>query len=158
MLADTTIREEVLGTLEEWLDAYGHRRIEPLLTHYLPYDDERVVVLGTDRGERYTGMNAIRRTLERDMNAFDHASMGIRWATVSAPETGQRPPVVWAAVEVSGTITVQSRPIPLMARWSVVLEDHDQRWLIAHSHFSAPQAHFAPDDLVSYRGLIGRFT
>ncbi len=158
MLADAPIRSEVLETLEQWLEAYGQRRIDLLLTHYLQHEDERVVVLGTDRGERYIGITAIRRTLERDMSAFDHASMGIRWATVSTPPMAQRPMVVWAAVEVSGTITVQARPIALMARWSVVLEDHGGKWLIAHSHFSGPQAHVAPDDLVSYRGLIGRFT
>lgn len=168
MRAERETEQGVLNTIEAWLDAYGRRDVQTLVSLYLPEDDPAsapsVTILGSEKNERYTGFKEVRERLLYDLRQFDSASLGLKWALIQVPSTpgedGQPPAVTpgvaWVASEVSGSMIIRGRTLPLAGRWTVVLEKRDDRWMITHSHFSFPSEQ---QDLAGHRdaSVRGRF-
>lgn len=168
MQANPETEKGVLDTLEAWLEAYGRRDVQKLVSLYLQEPDETiapsVTILGSEKNERYIGFREVRERLLYDLRRFDRASLGLKWSLVQVPFTpghdGQPnvviPGMAWVASEVSGSMMIQGRTLPLSGRWTVILLKHDERWLITHSHFSFPNEQ---QDLAGHRdaNVRGRF-
>lgn len=168
MRADSQTEQGVLNTIEAWLHAYGRRDVQTLVSLYLPESDEAskpsVTILGSEKNERYAGFKEVRERLLYDLRQFDSASLGLKWSMVQVPSTAGEdgasrqitPGVAWVACELSGSMIIRGRTLPLSGRWTVILELRDDRWLITHSHFSFPSE---MQDLAGHRdaGVRGRF-
>lgn len=164
MKADSTTEKQVLDTIESWLTAYGRRDVNQLVSLYLAEEDPAeaptVTILGSEQNERFVGFHDVRERLMYDLRQFERASLGLRWSIVQVPTSTrgseQPPQVAWVAAEVSGSMMIHGRTMPMAGRWTVVLERRGEQWKISHSHFSFPTDH---RDLAGHReaSVRGRF-
>jgi ketosteroid isomerase-like protein len=133
MNASPQTQAAVQATLQQWKDAYTQRDLDRALAVIAPDDD--VVGIGTGPDEWRVGPEEFRAQIERDFAQSEALSLNYEPLVVS--EAG---PVAW----VVGRATVQARidgqDLTLTGRFTAILEQRGDRWLLMQTHFSLPAA------------------
>jgi ketosteroid isomerase-like protein len=133
MKADAKTEAEIKALLTRLTDSYEKRDLEGFMACFAP--DPDTVLYGTGADEKRIGPAEIQIQAQRDWDQTEAISMAFGWTSVSAAG-----PVAWAAIDGSFNIRAGGQEFTIPARVSFVLERRDDRWLIVHSHSSAPAA------------------
>ena len=133
MKADANTEKDVRACLREFLDAYTERNAPAAVACMVP--DADLVVFGTGADEKRIGPAQARAQMERDWSQSDAVTYAIDWTQVCAAG-----PVAWVSSDGAFRFRAGGEEGSIPARASFVLERRDNRWLIAHAHFSTPSA------------------
>jgi ketosteroid isomerase-like protein len=133
MRASPRTQAAVQATLQQWKDAYSRRDVDGVLAVMAPDDD--VVGIGTGPDEWRVGPEAFKAQLERDFAQSEALSVDYEPLVVS--EAG---PVAWVAGRARVQARVEGQDVSLTGRFTAVLEQRGDRWLLVQTHFSLPAA------------------
>jgi ketosteroid isomerase-like protein len=133
MQASPSTQAAVQATLQQWKDAYGRRDVDGALAVMAP--DEDVVGIGTGPDEWRVGPEEFKAQLERDFAQSEALSVDYEPLVVS--EAG---PVAWVAGRARVRARVEGQDVSLTGRFTAVLEQRGDRWLLMQTHFSLPAA------------------
>jgi uncharacterized protein (TIGR02246 family) len=133
MNASPQTQAAVQATLQQWKDAYTRRDLDGALAVIAP--DADVVGIGTGPDEWRVGPEAVKAQLERDFAQSEALSVDYEPLVVS--EAG---PVAWVAGQATVQARVDGQDLTLTGRFTAVLEQRDDRWLLMQTHFSLPAA------------------
>jgi ketosteroid isomerase-like protein len=133
MQASPSTQAAVQATLQQWKDAYGRRDVDGALAVMAP--DEDVVGIGTGPDEWRVGPAEFKAQLERDFAQSEALSVDYEPLVVS--EAG---PVAWVAGRARVRARVEGQDVSLTGRFTAVLEQRGDRWLLMQTHFSLPAA------------------
>jgi ketosteroid isomerase-like protein len=133
MKASPRTQAAVQATLQQWKDAYSRRNLDGALAVIAPDDD--VVGIGTGPDEWRVGPEEFKAQLERDFAQAEAVSVDYEPLVVS--EAG---PVAWVAGRATVQARVEGQDVTLTGRFTAVLEQRQDRWLLVQTHFSLPAA------------------
>jgi ketosteroid isomerase-like protein len=133
MKASPRTQAAVQATLQQWKDAYSRRDLDGALAVIAP--DEDVVGIGTGPDEWRIGPGEFKAQLERGFAQAEALSVAYEPLVVS--EAG---PVAWVAGRASVQARVEGQDLTLTGRFTAVLEQRGDRWLLVQTHFSLPAA------------------
>jgi ketosteroid isomerase-like protein len=133
MRASPSTQAAVQATLQQWKDAYSRRDVDGALAVIAPDDD--VVGIGTGPDEWRVGPEEFKAQLERDFAQAEALSVDYEPLVVS--EAG---PVAWVAGRARVQARVEGQDVTLTGRFTAVLEQRGDRWLLMQTHFSLPAA------------------
>jgi ketosteroid isomerase-like protein len=133
MKANARTEAEIKAVLTKFTTSYEEQDMGALLAWIAP--DPDVVMFGTGADEKRIGLAEIQLQAQRDWDQTDAISIVFDWMSISA--AGR---VAWVAADGAFKIRAQGQDFRAPARASFVLEQRDGRWLVVHSHFSAPAA------------------
>lgn len=133
MKASPSTQAAVQATLQQWKDAYSQRDLDGALAVIAP--DADVVGIGTGPDEWRVGPEEFKAQLERDFAQSEALSVDYEPLVVS--EAG---PVAWVAGRATVQARVEGRELTLTGRFTAVLEQRQDRWLLMQTHFSLPAA------------------
>jgi ketosteroid isomerase-like protein len=133
MQASPSTQAAVQATLQQWKDAYSRRDVDGALAVMAP--DADVVGIGTGPDEWRVGPEEFKAQLERDFAQSEALSVDYEPLVVS--EAG---PVAWVAGRASVQARVEGQDVSLTGRFTAVLEQRGDRWLLVQTHFSLPAA------------------
>lgn len=133
MQASPSTQAAVQATLQQWKDAYSRRDVDGALAVMAP--DADVVGIGTGPDEWRVGPEAFKAQLERDFTQSEALSVDYEPLVVS--EAG---PVAWVAGRARVQARVEGQDLSLTGRFTAVLEQRGDRWLLVQTHFSLPAA------------------
>lgn len=131
MKADAETAKEIDAAIHALTAAYKARDVQALLACFAP--DPDVVLYGTGVDEKRTGPEQIRFQAERDWSQTESAEL--TFASCAASAAGN---VAWAALEGAFKLRAAGETMNFPVRASLVFEQREGRWLIAHAHFSSP--------------------
>ena len=131
MRASPSTQAAVEATLQQWKDAYSRRDVDGALAVIAPDDD--VVGIGTGPDEWRVGPEEFKAQLERDFAQAEALSVDYEPLVVS--EAG---PVAWVAGRARVQARVEGQDVTLTGRFTAVLEQRGDRWLLVQTHFSLP--------------------
>jgi ketosteroid isomerase-like protein len=97
--------------------------------------DEDVVGIGTGPDEWRVGPEEFKAQLERDFAQSEALSVDYEPLVVSAAG-----PVAWVAGRARVQARVEGQDVSLTGRFTAVLEQRGDRWLLMQTHFSVPAA------------------
>jgi ketosteroid isomerase-like protein len=138
MRASPPTQAAVQATLQQWKDAYSRRDVDGALAVMAP--DEDLVGIGTGPDEWRVGPAEFKAQLERDFAQSEALSVAYEPLVVSAAG-----PVDWVAGRATVAARVEGRELTLTGRFTAVLEQRGDRWLLMQTHFSLPAAEQAED-------------
>jgi ketosteroid isomerase-like protein len=133
MRASPSTQAAVEATLQQWKDAYSRRGVDGALAVIAPDDD--VVGIGTGPDEWRVGPEEFKAQLERDFAQSEALSVDYEPLVIS--EAG---PVAWVAGRARVQARVDGQDLTLTGRFTAVLEQRGDRWLLMQTHFSLPAA------------------
>jgi uncharacterized protein (TIGR02246 family) len=133
MQASPQTQAAVQATLQQWKDAYSRRDVDGVLAVMAP--DADVVGIGTGPDEWRVGAEAFKAQLARDFAQSEALSVDYEPLVVS--EAG---PVAWVAGRARVRVRVEGQELTLAGRFTAVLEQRGDRWLLMQTHFSLPAA------------------
>jgi ketosteroid isomerase-like protein len=133
MKASPRTQAAVQATLQQWKDAYSRRNLDGALAVIAPDDD--VVGIGTGPDEWRVGPEEFKAQLKRDFAQAEAVSVDYEPLVVS--EAG---PVAWVAGRATVQARVEGQDVTLTGRFTAVLEQRQDRWLLVQTHFSLPAA------------------
>jgi ketosteroid isomerase-like protein len=133
MRASPQTQAAVEASLRQWTDAYSKRDVDRALALIAPDDD--VVGIGTGQDEWRVGPEEFKAQLERDFSQAEALSVAYEPLVVS--EAGS---VAWVAGRASVQARVAGQDLTLAGRFTAVLEQRGDRWLLMQTHFSLPAA------------------
>ena len=133
MKASPPTQAAVQATLQQWKDAYSQRDLDGALAVIAPDDD--VVGIGTGPDEWRVGPEEFKAQLERDFAQSEALSVDYEPLVVS--EAG---PVAWVAGRATVQARIDGQDLTLTGRFTAVLEQRGDRWLLMQTHFSLPAA------------------
>jgi ketosteroid isomerase-like protein len=133
MRASPQTRAAVEATLSQWADAYTARDLDQALSLIAPDDD--VVGIGTGQDEWRVGAEEFKAQLERDFSQAE--ALGVDYEPLVVSEAGS---VAWVAGRASVQARVNGQDVALAGRFTAVLEQRGDRWLLMQIHFSLPAA------------------
>ena len=133
MRASPQTQAAVEATLRQWADAYTARDLDQTLSLIAPDDD--VVGIGTGQDEWRVGAEEFKAQLERDFSQAEALSVDYEPLVVS--ESGS---VAWVAGRASVQARVDGQDVAMAGRFTAVLEQRGDRWLLMQTHFSLPAA------------------
>jgi len=133
MNASPQTQAAVQATLQQWKDAYTQRDLDRALAVIAPDDD--VVGIGTGPDEWRVGPEEYRAQIERDFAQSEALSLNYEPLVVS--EAG---PVAWVAGRATVQARIDGQDLTLTGRFTAVLEQRGDRWLLMQTHFSLPAA------------------
>jgi ketosteroid isomerase-like protein len=133
MKASPPTQAAVQATLQQWKDAYTQRDVDGALAVIAP--DEDVVGIGTGPDEWRVGPEEFKAQLERDFAQSEALSVDYEPLVVSAAG-----PVAWVAGRARVRARVEGQDVSLTGRFTAVLEQRGDRWLLMQTHFSVPAA------------------
>jgi ketosteroid isomerase-like protein len=133
MQASPQTQAAVQATMRQWKHAYSRRDVNGALAVMAPDDD--VVGIGTGPDEWRVGPEAFKAQLERDFAQSEALSVAYEPLVVS--EAG---PVAWVAGRATVAARVEGQELTLAGRFTAVLEQRGDRWLLMQTHFSLPAA------------------
>jgi ketosteroid isomerase-like protein len=131
MKASPRTQAAVQATLQQWKDAYSRRDMDGALAVMAP--DADVLGIGTGPDEWRVGPAEFKAQLERDFAQSEALSVDYEPLVVS--EAG---PVAWVAARASVQVRVEGQKLTLTGRFTAVLEQRGDRWLLMQTHFSLP--------------------
>jgi ketosteroid isomerase-like protein len=133
MKASPRTHAAVQATLQQWKDAYSQQDLDGALAVIAPDDD--VVGIGTGPDEWRVGPQEFKAQLERD---FAHSeALSVDYQPLVMSEAG---PVAWVAGRATVQARVDGQDLTLTGRFTAVLEQRGDRWLLVQTHFSLPAA------------------
>ena len=141
MRASPSTQAAVQATLQQWKVAYSRRDLDGALAVVAPDDD--VVGIGTGVDEWRVGPGQFRAQLERDFAQSEALSVDYEPLVVS--EAG---PVAWVAGRVTVQARLEGQHVALTGRFTAVLEQRRDRWLLMQTHFSLPAAEQSPGPIL----------
>ena len=128
MKADARTKAAVLALLQEFADGYTRCDAQRVMALYAA--DPDVVVIAD--GLKYVGQEQIRTMVESDLSSFDF----IKWI-FTMPSVSAAGPVAWATTDALATGQTGGQSVSLGAyRFTWVLEQRGEQWLIMHVHIS----------------------
>ncbi|WP_412061694.1 sensor histidine kinase [Rubrivirga sp. IMCC45206] len=129
---EAEIRQAVRTLLLDWVDPS-----EEATERFMAAVRDRFTGYGTGPGETYADRDALRAMVLRERAGMSHPfTLDIPWMTVHVLHETTAIVVGELAVTIEmGDETVVERP-----RFTFALDRHDGRWLLAHFHFSVPDA------------------
>ena len=133
MNASPQTQAAVQATLQQWKDAYTQRDLDRAVAIIAPDDD--VVGIGTGPDEWRVGPEEFRAQIERDFAQSEALSLNYEPLVVS--EAG---PVAWVAGRATVQARIDGQDLTLTGRFTAVLEQRGDRWLLMQTHFSLPAA------------------
>jgi ketosteroid isomerase-like protein len=133
MKASPPTQAAVQATLQQWKDAYSQRDLGGALAVIAPDDD--VVGIGTGPDEWRVGPEEFKAQLERDFAQSE--ALGIDYQPLVVSEAGS---VAWVAGRATVQARVDGQDLTLTGRFTAVLEQRGDRWLLMQTHFSLPAA------------------
>jgi len=131
MKADARTEAAVMSTLRKLIEGYESRDMDSVLSCHAP--DPDLVAIGTGVDEKSLGLNEVRAHLERDLAQSEAISIELGWSRVSAAGS-----VAWVAGDAIIHARVKGKEISLPVRFTAVLEQRNDRWLLMHFHDSMP--------------------
>ncbi len=139
MKASTETTNDVLAVLQAYADTYARRDADGMLGLFA--DDADLVVFGSGADELRIGKQEVLVQARRDWSQSDSISLAYDWSSVSAAGA-----VAWASTKLTVVVQANGQRLTIPARFSVVLEQRDGRWLIVQGHFSFPSSEQAEGD------------
>ena len=133
MKASPPTQAAIQATLQQWKDAYSRRDVDVALAVIAPDDD--VVGIGTGPDEWRVGPAEFKARLERDFAQAETLSVAYEPLVIS--EAG---PVAWVAGRATVQARVEGQEVAMTGRFTAVLEQRGDRWLLMQTHFSIPAA------------------
>jgi len=133
MKADAKMEAAVMAVLNKFAEGYTKQDLESVLAVIAP--DPDVVMFGSGADEKRVGLAEIRTQLERDWSQSEAASMRYEWTSISAAGS-----VAWVAAGVTFKVQAGGQEITLSGRFTAVLENCKEKWLLVQAHFSLPFA------------------
>jgi ketosteroid isomerase-like protein len=133
MRASPNTQAAVEATLSQWADAYSKRDLDRALA--IIAADNDVVGIGTGQDEWRVGPAAFKAQLERDFSQAE--ALSVDYEPVVVSEAGS---VAWVAGRARVQARVDGHDVGLAGRFTAVLEDRGDRWLLLQMHFSLPAA------------------
>jgi len=133
MKASPPTQAAIQATLQQWKDAYSRRDVDVALAVIAPDDD--VVGIGTGPDEWRVGPAEFKAQLERDFAQAETLSVAYEPLVIS--EAG---PVAWVAGRATVQARVEGQEVAMTGRFTAVLEQRGDRWLLMQTHFSIPAA------------------
>lgn len=133
MTADAETERDVIAALNGFYDAYAKRDLAGIVAFLAPEPD--LIIFGTGVDEKRIGLRAVVAQLERDWSQSEALWMELRWTSVSA--AGE---VAWVSAEGVGHWRTQDDEGTIPLRMSVIFLRRNEKWLMVHSHASAPLA------------------
>ncbi len=131
MEASQEIVDSVHEILKKISQAYFDKDLEGMMQLYV--QDPDLVAIGADRDEWVKGSEDLRNGFNRDMTQAEEIKVDFEDVTVSSSGN-----VAWASGHMAMEVMVDDKEIIMFGRLSLVLEQRDNKWLIAHLHFSVP--------------------
>ncbi len=95
--------------------------------------DPDLVAIGAGRDEWVKGPENLRNGFKHDINQAEEIKVDFEDVTVSS--SGD---VAWASAHMAMNVMVNNKELTMFGRLSLVLEQKEDKWLIAHMHFSVP--------------------
>lgn len=131
---DTTREAEVIGALNEAMEAWETRDMDAIMSGFAP--SSTVTIYGTGADEKRVGPDEIRTQLERDFSQSESLNVTLDWNMVGVSGS-----VAWVASDVTIRFKVPGADeMAFPARLSSVLQNYDGRWLFEHFHLSVGAA------------------
>jgi ketosteroid isomerase-like protein len=132
MNASPQTQAAVQATLQQWKDAYTQRDLDRALAVIAPDD---VVGIGTGPDEWRVGPEEFRAQIERDFAQSE--ALKVNYEPLVVSEAG---PVAWVAGRATVQARIDGQDLTLTGRFTAVLEQRGDRWLLMQTHFSLPAA------------------
>lgn len=133
MKADAKTRDAVLEVLKNHWTAYVNKDLDAIMACWVPGAD--LFIYGAGADEVCSGAKALRKGYERDFKQSAELVVKLGRQTVYAAGDA-----AWSV----GALVVASRDgkeiITVEGRCTAILVKRDDQWLLAHSHFSVPNA------------------
>lgn len=133
MKADRQTQTEVIVTLKAMFEAYAKRDLNGVLAFFA--SDPDVVVIGSGADEKSVGINQFVKSLRRDWEQSDAASVELKDIDVSSAGS-----VAWFATDVTFTGKLKLEKFTLSGRLTGVMEKCNGEWLLVQMRFSAPSS------------------
>lgn len=133
MKANEQTEAAVLAVVNKFNESYAQRDMNGLLALLAP--DADLVLFGTGADEKRIGQDEVKFQAERDWSQSEALAFEPGWHSVSAAGS-----VAWVAAEGMGQGRVEGQEISFPLRWTLVLEQRADTWLIVQAHFSLPAA------------------
>ncbi|MGV8143036.1 MAG: nuclear transport factor 2 family protein [Methanothermobacter sp.] len=131
MEASKEIVSAVHEILKNMAQAYLDKDLKGMMQLYVP--DPDLVVIGAGRDEWVKGPGELKIGYNRDMTQADKIEVDFEDVTVSSSGN-----VAWVSARMAMDVNVENNEITIFGRLSMVLEKREDKWLIAHLHFSVP--------------------
>jgi uncharacterized protein (TIGR02246 family) len=129
MKANGTIENRIIAVMDKLTAAHAKKDIDTIVSLFVKDD---AVVIGTDRKDKRIGLNEIRQQMESDFQESD-VIQKIELKDIRVSSSGN---VAWLVADrnnITNTASVKYR------RLTVIFVNHDDNWLIAQWHCSAPR-------------------
>ena len=133
MKADPKTEAAVVAVVKQWFEAFANGDMDSVLAFVAP--DSDVVVIGTGKDDKCIGPTELKNAAERAFAETKGASVNIGWHSVSTVGS-----LAWVAAEVTFQGKTSKGEIYLPLRYTGVLEQRENGWLIVQSHDSLPTA------------------
>ena len=133
MKAEPKTEAAVMSVMKQLFEAFNKRDLDSFLALFAP--DPDVVFIGTGGDEKCIGLAEIKAELERALRQSQQSSIQLGWYSVSAAGT-----VAWVAADTVIRVKVSVQEISFPVRFTTVLEQRGNKWLVVQSHDSMPAA------------------
>jgi len=133
MKADKKTEAAVMAVMHNLFEAFEKKDLNSGLALFAP--DPDVVLIGTGGDEKCVGLAEIRAEFERAFAQSEQASIQLGWHSVSSAG-----PVAWVAADAVIRAKVSGQEISFPVRFTTVMEQRGDRWLVVQSHDSLPAA------------------
>ena len=133
MKADPKTEAAVIAVMNKLIEAFEKRDLDSGLALFAP--DPDVVFIGTGGDEKCIGLAEIKAELERAFAQSKEASIQLGWHSVSAAGS-----VAWLAADAIIRAKVSGQKISFPVRFTTVMEQRGDKWLVVQSHDSLPAA------------------
>jgi len=131
MIAPEHIARGVLSTLESFAEAYARRDASALRATLAT--DTDVVFYGTGKDEKRIGPEEILQQAKRDWSQSDEAAVVYGMMLISSAGA-----VAWVAADVTCHVKAGGSTASVPGRFTAVLEERQESWLIVQGHMSFP--------------------
>ena len=132
MKPEPDIEAEIRNTMNRVLEAFSHKKLDELLSFFLP--DPDVTLIGIGAGQKFVGLENIRSHLEE---TFDQ-SAPITSMEREDPIMSEHGGVAWISTGFKVQFEVAGEPVNIYYRNTTIYIKQNDKWLIAQMHTSAP--------------------
>jgi ketosteroid isomerase-like protein len=143
MKADDLIEKEIMDVLHKFAESYSKRDMERLSLLLSP--DPDVVLIGIGPDEKRIGLDAIKTQFESDWSEFEVANILFNLVSISAADN-----FAWVTADTLYKMEVEEHNLLFPCYLTVVLQKHEDKWLIVQMHYSAPLVEQPHYDVTQY--------
>jgi ketosteroid isomerase-like protein len=121
-----------MSVIKQFAENFTKRDLEGVISLVLPDDD--FVLYATEADEKRIGLEGVKTQLKRDWSQTEYLSFEYHWTSISSAGN-----VAWAAIDAFFKAKVEGHNVIYPARVTMIFEKRNDKWLIAHGHFSLPE-------------------